>query len=275
MLEENKELYRMCANQIPGWETMGKNELCREYVKHRNDKQLENAYFSAIIYKYWNLISKYCFMSSNVATAQDCYDWLIDSLIGCLKEASWEKPNASIYNDPNGPDKVINRCMKCARLTYYQFINRKKRKDNFGLLSIEEMAESFGATISEPEDTTTPDKLTDWAIVDFIRDAFGKKDYFTAILIDCIINEEVFDVTTSFELGTQSEFNVRKLARFISEIDDNYIIEFAHRYKLDVEDVKKGVSYFKDLKTSTLRAKAETVLERLRHDSFIKLLCGG
>jgi len=241
LLDDYKESLRSCASLIPGWETKGKNELCREYVQHKDNERLQNAYFAAIVYRYWNLISKYYYMSSNVASVEDCYEWLVDSVYGCLKATSWDNPNTSIYNDPNGPDKVINRCMKCARLTYYQFINRKKRKDNFGLLSIEEMAESFGATISEPEDTTTPDKLTDWAIVDFIRDAFGKKDYFTAILIDCIINEEVFDVTTSFELGTQSEFNVRKLARFISEIDDNYIIEFAHRYKLDLEDVKQNL----------------------------------
>lgn len=275
MLDEYKESFRNSANLIPNWETKGKNELCREYVAHKGDERLQNAYFAAIVYRYWNLIAKYYYMSSNVASPEDCYEWLIDSVYGCLKATSWDNPNTSIYNDPNGPDKVINRCMKCARLTYYQFINRKKRKDNFGLLSIDEMTESFGATLSEPEDTTTPDKLTEWAIGDFIRNLFDKKDYFTAILVDCIINEEVFDVTTSFETGTQSEFNVRKLARFISEIDDNYIAEFARRYKLNVEDVNKGVSYFKDLKTSTLRAKAETVLERLQHDSFIKLLRGG
>lgn len=275
MLEDYKESLRACANLIPDWESKGKNELCREYVLHKDDERLRDAYLSAVLCRYWNLISKYHFMSSNVASPEECYGWLVDSVLCCLTLTSWENPSSSIYNDPNGPDKVINRCMKCARLTYYQFINRKKRRDNFGLLSIDEMAESFGQTVKEPEDTTSTDRLSEWAIIDYIKDAFGRKDYFTAIMIDCIIHEEVFDTITNETGNSVATFNVRKLARFISEINSTYINDFASRYKLKVEDVEKAVSYFKDVKTSTLRAKAQTVLERLQHDSFIKLLRGG
>ena len=127
MLDENKELCRRTADIIPEWTSMSKNDLCRAYVANKGNEAAQNAYLSAILYRYWNLISKYYYMGVGVnrASPEECYDWLVDSVCCCVNSASWEDPNSSIYKDPNGPDKVINRCMKCARLTYYQFINRK------------------------------------------------------------------------------------------------------------------------------------------------------
>ena len=67
--------------------------------------------------------------------------------------------------------------MKCARLTYYQFINRKKRKDNFGLLSLDEMTELFGTTVSEPESSESiEDDLGLWGIQDYVKQSFRNKD---------------------------------------------------------------------------------------------------
>lgn len=274
MLEEYKAALRECADQIPNWRSMSKNDLCREYVKNKGNENIQNSYFAAILYRYWNLISKYYYMSSNVASVEDCYEWLIDSVYGCLKATSWDNPDSSIYKDPNGPDKVINRCMKCARLTYYQFINRKKRKDNFGVLSIEEMAESFGTTVTEPEDTSYMDKTGEMAIHDYVRLLFQKKDYFTAVLIDCIVYESVFDTTLNQDSGYVSSFNLKKLTKFMSEISDLYIVDFSKKYNIEEDVVRKGVSYFTNLRPSTIKAKIQTVLERLQHDSFCKMLKG-
>lgn len=273
MLEECKASLRDCADKIPNWRTMSKNDLCREYIKNEGNETLQNAYFSAIVYRYWNLISKYYYMSSNVATVEDCYEWLVDSVYGCLKATSWDNPNTSIYNDPNGPDKVINRCMKCARLTYYQFINRKKRKDNFGMLSIDELMEEFGNTFAEPEDTSYSDKTGEWAIHDYVRLLFARKDYFAAILIDCIIHEPVFD-TQDNTSNKSTQLNMKKLTKLLSELPDEYISNFSKRYSISEQDVRKGISYFTNLRPTTIKAKIQTVLERLQHDSFCKMLKG-
>ena len=130
MLEDYKELCRKSADVIPDWRSMSKNDLCRGYVANKGNSRLQDAYMSAILYRYWSLISKYYYQRQNCASPEECYTWLVDSVLCCVNLASWENPESSIYKDPNGPDKVINRCMKCARLTYYQFINRKKRKDD-------------------------------------------------------------------------------------------------------------------------------------------------
>lgn len=277
MLDEYKEGFRKCADLIEGWQDLSKNDLCRKYVENKDNPHLQNSYFAAIMYRYWHLIPKYYYMSSNVATEEDCYEWLEDSVYGCLKATSWDREDSSIYKDPNGPDKVINRCMKCARLTYYQFINRKKRKDNFGLLSLDEMTELFGTTVSEPqsEEDVEHNIVANWAINDYVKKAFGSKDYFVAVMVDAIITQEVFDVVVNKDTGMTTKFNLRKLTKFMSNITDTYIKEFAYKYDILYEDAERGISYFRYLKQPTIKAKIQTTLERLQHDSFFKLLAGG
>lgn len=274
MLDEYKELFRQRAELIEGWKELSKNDLCRKYVENEGDSDLQDAYFSAIMYRYWHLISKYYYMSKNVASPEDCYEWLEDSVYGCLKATSWNRKDSSIYNDPNGPDKVINRCMKCARLTYYQFINRKKRKDNFGLLSLEELTELFGNTVEEPlSGTKTDDNVSTWAVEEYIKKSFSKKDYFVAVMLDCILTQDVFDTVVNKDSKcVNSVFNVKKLTKFVSNIDDEYVHNFATKYNIDYEDALQGMSYFRSLKSPTIKAKIQTTLERLQHDSFFKLL---
>ena len=126
MLDEYKNLYCECANNyIKGWKQIDKNQLCNLYIEHENDSKLSQAYLSAIIYKYWKLIPKFYSISYNVVQPEDVYEWLLSSILYALKHRSWLKKDSSIYMDKNGPDKVINRCMKCRRFTYYQAINRK------------------------------------------------------------------------------------------------------------------------------------------------------
>ncbi len=273
MLEEYKDICRQSADLIPDWKSMSKNDLCRAYVKNKDNPSLQNCYLSAILYRYWNLISKYYYMSVNCATPEDCYEWLVDSVCCCVNLASWENPDSSIYKDPNGPDKVINRCMKCARLTYYQFINRKKRRDNFGLLSIDELKETFGNNVAEPIDYEQTYNLGDIMIKDYIVKMFNRKDYFVAFLVDCIVSSNIFDISKSSE-DSQSyfEFNLRKLVKVMNTLDEDYVSVFAETYDLTEDSVLKGFSYVRDIPEGNMRKKILQCLETLKHSDLIKLL---
>lgn len=275
MLEEYKLAFRRCADLIPGWENLSKNELCCKYVESEGHPELQNSYFSAIMYRYWHLIIKYYNMSENVASPEDAYEWLEDSVFWSLKLNAWNNKDSSIYKDPNGPDKMINRCMKCARLTYYQFINRKKRRDNFGMASLDELAEQFGSTIEEPSESNTHKNLVDWAITDYILKTFNKKDYFTAFLVDGILSQNIFDDVKDKETGeTSAQFNQKKLVKFLKNLTDEYIEYFSDAYNIPYESVEKGVSYFRGLSPALMKAKVESTLERLRHDEFFVMLRG-
>lgn len=275
LLDEYKESFRQCADLIEGWQDLSKNELCRKYAENEGNEVIQNSYFSAIMYRYWHLISKYYYMSRNVASPEDCYEWLEDSVYGCLKATSWDREASSIYKDPNGPDKVINRCMKCARLTYYQFINRKKRKDNFGLLSLDELSELFGTTVSEPSSSEVVEtEISSWAIEDYIKTAFDQKDYFVAVLLDVMLTQDIFDVRLDESKNVSTSLNIKKLVKSMLSIDETYIQHFAKKYNFDIDVVRKGISYFNELKPYIMKAKIQTCLERLQHDSFFKMLQG-
>lgn len=276
MLDEYKELCRLSAERIPKWERMTKNELCRAYVANKGNSEIQDAYLGAILYSYWGLISKYYYLSSNCATPEDCYEWLVDSVLCCLNTASWEDPNGSIYKDPNGPDKVINRCMKCARLTYYQFINRKKRRDDFGLLSIDELQELFGTTVSEPKDESQEVKVSTLYIKEYVVKTFHEKNYFVSFMIDCILSDSVFDIVKdNVEYTWHPELNVRKLCKSILKLDESYLQEFSNTYQLDLQEVTRAFQYVKMVPQASLKKKILQAIDTLKHSKFGMLLKEG
>lgn len=274
MLDEYKELCRKAACLAPGWEELSKNDLCRAYVANKGNATLQNAYISAILYRYWSLISKYYYQSSNCATPEECYGWLVDSVYCCVNLAAWENPDSSIYKDPNGPDKVINRCMKCARLTYYQFINRKKRRDDFGLLSVDELKELYGNGAPEPSDPEQEYDVSLLIIKDYIVEEFKKKNYFVSFLIYFILYANVFDVI-KVEDTRMSDFNLRKMCRVMNTLSDEQLESFSIEMNLPIDNVKKAYDYVKVIPSGNMRKKVQQALDDLKHSNLIKALLGG
>ena len=275
MLDEYKELCRRSADVIPGWTDLSKNDLCREYVAHKGNSFLQNAYMSAILYRYWNLIQKYYFLSSNCATPEECYGWLVDSVSCCVNLAAWENPESSIYNDPNGPDKVINRCMKCARLTYYQFINRKKRKDDFGLMSIDQLKELYGNGAPEPDDPEQQYDISKIILQDYIISEFNRKNYFVSFLIYFIMSSNVFDVVIDSKSRRAAEFNLRKMCRVLNGITEEQLQDFSSELQIPLEDVHKAFEYVSLIPPGNMRKKIQQTLEQLKHSTLVKSLTGG
>lgn len=265
MIEDCRENFRKTASQIPDWENLSKNELCFKYLENENNKVIQNACFAALVYKYWPLINKYHFMCSNVATEDEVYDWLVDSIQYALKHHRWLDPDSNIYNDPTGPDKVINRRMKCARLTFYQYINRKKRKDNFGVLSLDELLNIPETNISKEHTVTLDsDPIVSIGLKNYVKQLFLKKDYFLAFMVDIIMTDDVFD-----ELNGTHQFNSKKLAKRLRHITPEYCELFKERYDLMSEDVYSYYTkYCRNLSSTLIYNKIEYNLQKLRHDNY-------
>ena len=70
-------------------------------------------------------------------------------------------------------------------------------------------------------------------------------------------------------------FNIRKLTRFMSNLTDTYLMEFAQRYIIPIDIVLDGASYFRYQKSPTIKGKIQNNLEKMKHDSFFKMLHGG
>lgn len=268
MLDEYRQMYATAAEPIAGWKSMDKNELCRAYTKFENDPVLRDAYLSAIICRYWNLIPKFYNISKNLAEPLDCYNWLIDAILYALKHRRWEDDDASIAKDPKGPDKMINRCMKSSRLTYYQFCNRKKRRKEYQIVSIDELKETMNSDAIDIEDTDANIDLDDLDIIYCIRDIFNRKEYFLAFSLDCVLNESVFDTAETGEIT----FNIKKLAKAFRSIDEDYLKRFSSKYDLDYDNVYQAAILAKNVPQAKLIHKLEETLLRLKHSNLVKYI---
>jgi len=269
MFNDNKKLFENCANIIPNWKDISKNELCNKYIEYEHtNKNMSEAYLSAIICNYWNSIDKLYLMSTTSATPEDCYEWLINSILYALKHRKWLDKDNKLYGDPNGPDKVINRCLKCNRLNSYVASNRQKRKLNYTVESIERLEENKTDQYL-PNYEFKDNDIYDLTY-DMVKEAFDKKDYFVAFMIDMIVNSDTFD---SFEEedGLYTQFNEKKLVKNLHYIGMDYCIYFASRFKITLSSVTKALSYISPLSTTQIHAKVKKSLKKLQRDK--NLLC--
>lgn len=247
MLEEIKELYIECADiHIPEWRNIPKNQLAFLAVEKRYT-QYYDGYVSALMLKYWNKMIAYYHRCKLVITPEDAHTWLVNAVMYALDKHPWTNPNSSIYQDKNGPDKVINRVMESRRNTFYQQLNRYNRKINSVTLSLESLTEDMSdvyTPMCEDEHTFIMD--------DLIVRAFQEKDYFFAFLIDAITVE-------GYKVGGKN----KKLVTHLLHIDKHCDI-FAGRYGLNIDAVIRASTYITRLSRSVIGYKITTTLNDIK-----------
>lgn len=232
MLEEIKSIYEENATlYVPDWKKKNKNNLIIEAIEHK-DKPSYNGYVSAIMLRYWGKLNSYYQKCKLVITPEDAHTWLVQAVMYALNRHPWTNPKSSIYEDKNGPDKVVNRVVESKRLTYYQQLNRYNRKVNSLIMSLDSLSEDWA-------DANTPIAEEDNSVElsDIVMECFNLKDYFYAFLLDAIIYEN-YDIHN----------NCKKLVTHLQTIDDTYCEIFAGRYDLDYKRVLRASSYITRMK---------------------------
>lgn len=242
MLTEQKHLCESNADTYLGrsWRDADKSELFRKALYYENsDKKLFDAYVSAIMCRYWNSIGKNVVVSANAYDEFDAYNWLIDATLYTLDYRPWTKPHLKLYNDPNGPDKCMNACLKSSRQGFYQWSNAKKRSAGFTTNnSLESMLEIGGdGALPMFDQFSSFDVSLD--IRNLVHKEFSKKRYIDSFIIDGVCNSDCIDVVES-EKGPCVQFNKKKLCKHIRHLDDSYCRVFSDTYGLSHEEVKQA-----------------------------------
>lgn len=266
MLEEYKHIYEQKAASIDNYATISTTILCNKYIEYKPiNKDLAEAYLSAIVIRYWPLLSKYYANNYLVASPEDCYNWLITSILYALDKHKWLDPENKLFEDKNGPDKVIRKVMQSERLTFYQAINRRKRKINYLIQSLEELKEDFGDAVIEDE-SYVEDNL-DFVWKDYVVNIFNKKDYFLAFFIDAIVNIDCLD--------ENSLIDKQRVAKHFRNMTSDYLKIFSQFYDIPLPQVEKGYQYFSNYSSYKIYFQIDRCLNILRKDSkFIKLMRG-
>ena len=131
MIQDSYNLFLEQAENINDWRSMTKSELVNKYVEHEDDQDdfYKNAYMSAIICRYWPKIQRFYKATPVISTYEEIYDILINSILRAIKARRWLDKDSTIYEDPNGPDKAINRTMMCERLNFLIYKNNVQNKN--------------------------------------------------------------------------------------------------------------------------------------------------
>lgn len=167
-----------------------------------------------------------------------------------LDENGDKIPNKYYYkNDDNAVDKIINQCCFSIRGREYQYANKDKRRCNNQIYSLDASVDENGDCALEYAGAYTVDKAYGTGCEEVI-DLFIKKDkIIEAIIVDGIINWDTFKETRAKdsiiycdrETGEEyeeeitkvsSEFNPRKLVKYLNEIDQNFIKGFCDNHSI-------------------------------------------
>ena len=249
MLDEYKVIYEDVARVgLPNWKTINKNDLIRVAADLKNGPD-RDSYVAAIMLNYWNKISKFYSKCKLVATPEDVHTWLTMSVMYALDKKPWEVESSSIYNDPNGPDKVINRCMECRRITFYQQLNRYNRKINSLILSLDSITE-------ERKDSAAP-AYTDFYLFEvhnIVTSQFLDHHYVSAIMLNGVL----------YDNWKVSEEDYKKIANQLKKVELEDAEMLSERYNVTKSLVEEAIMFCNYTSVEELRRRAEYSAIKLR-----------
>ena len=244
MLDEYKKIYEESANNIDNWRNISTIDLADNYIKTGEDK-----YLSAIICKYWYLIPMYYKKQEyKFASEEDCYSWLVDTIMYVIKNHVWTDPDSSLYNDLSGPDKAIIVCFTRERLRFYGSTKKDKRIANNKSVRLsqldlpEQTEEQFFDSLIKREHKELSDDLENYTKQKIII-LFKNKEYFDAFTLYGILTYNLYDVDENNNIF----FNEKKLKKYLHNIKFGIYKIFSQDYNLNIDIVKKSLKYISDI----------------------------
>lgn len=273
MLErEYKALYKCASAYIPDWKTLDKNDLANKYVDNENNERLKDAYFSALMLRYWGNIGKYYISSKNSGfSIEDCYHWLIEALMYALKKRKWKDPTSSMYLDKNGPDKIINRCIYSRRKYHYYLSNTSTRKANFCTLSVDnEDCVNQDHNVYLTDESYYTDRLaSDVATISY--SLYRKNNWFESFLLSYL---SLTDFYTYSKAQKRWVLDKSSLVRSIKNISyDEFKLSLSRISEdLSEDKIKENYREFKTIKESKVKNVIDKALQNLRENDGLKSL---
>lgn len=259
MLEQEYRTLYNSASAVKNWQTMNKNDLINAYIDNENDETLRNAYFSAIMCRYWGNIGKYYTASkASGFTIEDCYSWLVEAIMIGLKYRAWRDPNNPLSKDKNAPDKVINRCIFSRRRYYYYIANLKKNKGEYNKISLDNDKINIDVNKYLIDYTYTYNNLKDSFYV-AVQEFFRDKEYTKGIIFYTLI-------TNIDECINNNKINVNNVIKVIKSMDYACLSKELNLNK----NALLATNEIKNLEQSTLLKIIKKVLISFSKDERLK-----
>lgn len=281
MLEEIRKSYIHFAKAVPQWRIMNKNDLINACIDHENNPYLYNAYFSAVVLRYWGNIGKYYLASKRSGfTPEDCYWWLVEAITYILKARKWRDPNNPLSLDKNAPDKCINRSIYSTRQRHYYLANRLKRRVNYGKVSLDNIYEDLNGNdriFCDPNQTfdDVDIKLGFVSLLNF----YLKNNFPLTALVLWILGTGNINKVSTIK-NNFPQFKLSKLANSVMNFSEDDLCNANIFIRLNNEDKSQLLACCKNLKClskNKLMSVLENTMKKLRGDKnlreYLELCC--
>lgn len=241
MLSDALSFFSTRAKEVDDVTKYDKNDLIRMYVANENNSYAEY-YLSAIIVRYWHLISYYHRRNNNFE--QETYlAWIIEGILKGLKTRGWTDETKYISRDKEGPRKVLDRCINTVVLNHYYLEDRDKRKVNNDTLSLDGGDTKGFVDFMNKEDIAEQFAYETPAVntcASIIQSYINKGDMIGAIVLDNICFQDSIK---------DDKINMRTVCDNLININDNYIEYFKQTYD-DVNNdlLNTTAKFFRDIR---------------------------
>ena len=237
------------------------NEVADKYLSSSSIAE-KNKCISFLICNSWNLLQKIYYQNNNnILTVEDCYDIFIQTLHYVIKMHVWTNPSSTLYNDSKAFMKAMAITIQSRRKNFLKAKYRQKRIVNSTNFSLDSMEEDF----QEGYFSSYEDKYFDNSMIRInhkIKELFKKKNYVTSFVLEAIIYNDIFN--------EDCELDIRKLRKYLRNIDTDFCIFFAKKYELNLTEVKHSLNYFKNDIQNKLDLKINNAFINLKNDDTIK-----
>ena len=273
MLTDSFKMFVTWASGLGDYQSLTKTQLANGYcdADERGDINKRDQYYAALILRYWYKIGEFAESSEFMRQPkEDFLSWVAESLDIGLKYRRWRDPSDKLYTDPNGPDKVFNRCFKSTRQRYFRYVNMDCRRASYLADSIDRQEDTFkdGADYIEDSEiifNEVEEKQKTEEIRDIIQHFIDKGDLVDAVILDCI----AFGDSTTRKKNSHTEFSQSKLTRILIRLNNNYTEDFIFNYDVDRDKIKEVVAKFvsspkfqisRQIKKTIVKASRSTVV---------------
>lgn len=261
--------FAQSASKLPNWNTIERNTLINLCVEHENKEDFDQ-YLSALLCQYWYLIDIY-YKKDISQNVEDYTAWYIEGVMKALKYRGWLDPKQVVSKDPNGPRKVVERCVHTVIGNNLAYCRRDRRIANSMCVSIDNTISDEGDTFIEL-DLVHEDLEAGTICNDIIQAYIDNNKYIDAVILDSICyGGEI----------SNGKFSLRGLTKDLSSLNKSYADYFAEKYNSVnypelTETCKKLINMSKKENKTNFKLKKQInkVLSELKNNKDVmSVLC--
>lgn len=307
-IKEYQRSLEMSAEFLGDYTNLSKTELWNNYcdADEKDDAELAECYYCALLLRYFYKIWEWkkTSVSLNLPSIEFVH-WLEDCVNDTLYYRSWRKlrhdhkaekevggkvwiQNPQYVDDPNAADKSFNYFCAAKRGKEYQYHNKDVRKGNVQTYSLDSMIDDegdyaiqfSGCVVNDYKEYNDPAYL-------LVSEFNNRQEFLEALVLEGMMNGDSFKTEKYNKIShiwdqdkeeyvekecsyIRQIFDERKLVKYLSHLDEDYIYRFCCKYDVDSNLSQLIYKRLKNMPNSKLYTLIKKVTVEVKTDSYLR-----